>query len=77
MNHLGFMTHTSQAVYTVQLSRRRAVSKFGATGFPVIAVMEGGGVSHAGDGTCGHWDDCLDELVVRFEQEWQAEDFVR
>ena len=53
------------------------MSKFGATGFPVIAVMEGGGVSHAGDGTCGHGDDCLDELVVRFEQEWQAEDFVR
>ena len=59
-------------------SRRRTASKFGASGFPDFADP-GFPWSHGGGGRCGHGDggDCLDELVVRFEEEEKAEDFVR
>ena len=50
------------------------MAKFGATGFP---AREDGDRDGGGGGRCGHGADCLDELVVRFDEEWKAEDFVR
>ena len=64
--------------HLLQISFRRRTVKFGASGFPDFADP-GFPWSHGGGGRCGHGDggDCLDELVVRFEEESQAEEFVR
>lgn len=64
--------------FTLPISFRRRTVKFGASGFPDFADP-GFPWSQGGGGRCGHGDggDCLDELVVRFEEEERAEEFVR
>ena len=51
---------------------RVVARRFGAAGFLEDDSSRGGGL-----GRCGRGDECLDELVARFNEEWKAVDLVR